>query len=633
MNQAALQVHGFRNLSEMNRHLQDYAEIFELRDMGGELLPLKAWPIQRVIGGDCFSGLELRVYHKGTGSEKVCEYAGAQVPDIDGRPNLAIVTVRDVTERKSMEQALILSQLTVQRQLAELEAIYDSAHVGLCVFDTQLRYQRINERLAQINGLPVADHIGKTVREIAPDLGDQAEAILHKIIKTGQPVLDVHLTGTTGASLETLRTWKEQWLPIKDETGKVVGINVAVEEITEQLEAEEALKRRVEERTAELSRRATQLSQLSSQLTIAEQRERRRIAEILHDHLQQLIVTAKLGQEILISKIDPALKAEAENVLNLISQSIRASRSLTSELSPPVLRSGNLSASLEWLARWVRENQGFEVGLQIESDIILDRKDLTVLLFQSVRELLFNVLKHAGVKAARIEMAHGKDNRLKVAVIDQGAGFEPDAVWLRAEAAGGFGLFSIGERLKLMGGSLEVESSPGKGAAFRMVVPLDKRRKKNKKRIEKNSVRPSILDSSADKLRVLLADDHTVFRQGLAVMLNSQSDIEVSGEAPDGEKAIELTRRIIPDVILMDINMPNMDGLEATRIIHSEFPHIRIVGLSMYDAEDEADRLIRAGATAYRIKSENINSLLAVIRGEAEPNRHGPLSTSLMRRD
>ena len=88
----------------------------------------------------------------------------------------------------------------------------------------------------------------------------------------------------------------------------------------------------------------------------------------------------------------------------LNNQSIKASRNLTAELSPPVLRSGDLSASLKWLARWMDENQKFEVKVQCEAGIVLDRKDLTVLLFQSIRELLFNVSKHAGVKSATVKM-------------------------------------------------------------------------------------------------------------------------------------------------------------------------------------------------------------------------------------
>lgn len=113
-----------------------------------------------------------------------------------------------------------------------------------------------------------------------------------------------------------------------------------------------------------------------------------------------------------------------------------------------------------------------------------------------------------------------------------------------------------------------------------------------------------------------LVDDHSVMREGLSRMLDTHSDIEVVAEASDGEEAVRRSRELIPDVILMDISMPNMDGIEATRIIHSELPHIRIIGLSMYDEDDQAKAMLDAGASAYRSKSGNKDRLLAAIRGE-----------------
>jgi PAS domain S-box-containing protein len=136
---------------------------------------------------------------------------------------------------------------------AELEAIYNSAPVGLCVFDTDLRYLRINERLAGINGVPVSDHLGRTVREVLPDLADQAEVIANKIIETGLPVLNIEISGTTSSQPGVLRTWLESWLPIKETSGRVVAINVVAEEITERKQMEEAL-REAHDRALRLAR-------------------------------------------------------------------------------------------------------------------------------------------------------------------------------------------------------------------------------------------------------------------------------------------------------------------------------------------------------------------------------------------
>jgi len=154
---------------------------------------------------------------------------------------------------------------------------------------------------------------------------------------------------------------------------------------------------------------------------------------------------------------------------------------------------------------------------------------------------------------------------------------------------------------------------------------MHKKRSMEKKRWDlsrgthlKDVLTPPSVRRFEDKICVMLVDDHPVMRQGLRTMLGLQSDIKVVGEASDGEEAVQLTREIVPDVILMDINMPNMDGLEATRIIHSEFPHIRIIGLSVYHEDHQAAAMISAGASAYRSKSDDTDLLLAAIQGEVE---------------
>ncbi len=124
---------------------------------------------------------------------------------------------------------------------AVLEGLYDTAPMGLAVLDVQLRYVRINNRLAEINGLSVAEHLGKTVREIVPDLADAVEPGLRCVLETGEPVIDLEIRGETAAQPGVERVWKEQWTPIYDAQGKTVGINVMAEEVTEQKQAETAL--------------------------------------------------------------------------------------------------------------------------------------------------------------------------------------------------------------------------------------------------------------------------------------------------------------------------------------------------------------------------------------------------------
>jgi DNA-binding NarL/FixJ family response regulator len=116
------------------------------------------------------------------------------------------------------------------------------------------------------------------------------------------------------------------------------------------------------------------------------------------------------------------------------------------------------------------------------------------------------------------------------------------------------------------------------------------------------------------KIRLMLAEDHTILRQGLAKLLGQEDDIDVVGEAPNGEVAVKLAAQVHPDVILMDMGMPIMDGIEATRRIHSSFPEVSIIGLSMYDEMDRADVMIAAGASLYLTKTGPAQDLIDAIR-------------------
>jgi PAS domain S-box-containing protein len=153
---------------------------------------------------------------------------------------------RDVHDRKQIETLLRESQAQLQRQLVEIEAIYQSAPIGLNVLDPDLRFVRVNQQLADINGFPVEAHIGHTVRELFPDLADTVEPLLRPILETGEPLLNVEICGETPAQPGVKRTWREHFLPLK-QGDQVIGISTVCEEITDRIRVEKAL-RQSEER-------------------------------------------------------------------------------------------------------------------------------------------------------------------------------------------------------------------------------------------------------------------------------------------------------------------------------------------------------------------------------------------------
>lgn len=116
------------------------------------------------------------------------------------------------------------------------------------------------------------------------------------------------------------------------------------------------------------------------------------------------------------------------------------------------------------------------------------------------------------------------------------------------------------------------------------------------------------------KIKVLVADDHTILRQGIKALLDNQAEIEVIGEAKDGREALTLIERLLPDVILMDIAMPGLNGLEATRRIKKKFPKIKVLVLTMYTNEEYVFQILNAGANGYLVKETAFQDLISAIR-------------------
>ena len=161
--------------------------------------------------------------------------------DPDGSVRSIVGTFLDISDRKQAQSSLSLSEAQVRRHLHEIELIYDSAPVGLCFLDRELRYERINQRLAEINGVPAAEHMGRTVREVVPGIADDIEPRLRRVIETGEPAVDIEVNGETPAQPGVRRTWVESWLPLTDETGQVTGVNIVAKEVTEERKALAAL--------------------------------------------------------------------------------------------------------------------------------------------------------------------------------------------------------------------------------------------------------------------------------------------------------------------------------------------------------------------------------------------------------
>jgi len=380
----------------------------------------------------------------------------------------------------------------------------------------------------------------------------------------------------------------------------------------------ETLEQRVAERTAVATRRAAQLQVLAAELTRTEHRERRRLAQILHDHLQQLLYAARLSLGSLRHSCqqEPIAEETLSRVDELLNQSLDVSRSLTVELSPPVLYEAGLAAALEWLGRHMQETCGLAVDTVADPRADPESEDLRILLFEAARELLFNVLKHAHTGSARVRMTTSPREELRLEVSDEGTGLNPAELKERRATTSGFGLFGLKERLELLGGRLQVDGAPGQGTRVTILAP---RRHPQLSAVDSAQPTVSAHPPRGNRIRVLLADDQRIVREGLARLLREQADIEVVGVAGDGRTAVELAFQTRPDVVVLDVSMPDLDGIEVTRRLAAAMPGIRVIGLSVHEEEDVALAMRAAGATAYLTKGGSPQQLIAAIRGHPRP--------------
>jgi PAS domain S-box-containing protein len=564
------------------------------------------------------------------------DYEVLDCPFTDGDGSRLVMKVgMDVTKRRRAESI-------VRRQVGQLATMLATTPDGFWVSDEEMNILDVNDAYCLLSGYSRKELLQMRIKDLeAQETPEEVQRHGQRIREQGFDRFETRHRRKDGGLVDveiSVSYWRQtgQFLQfvrnITEQKRAQADLDRLLDDLQEEVRVRVSTQEQLAASNLELQQRAEQLAHLASELTLTEQRERHRLAQVLHDHLQQLLVGATFGVEVLGRRLtDDAQRTSLDQIRKLLAESIATSRTLTVELSPPILHESGLGAALEWLARWVQEKHALRVDLQVDAEAHTEREDVRVLMFAAVRELLLNVVKHARVMRAAVRLRLDERDNLEIQVKDEGVGFDRKTVWsATSRTSGGFGLFSIRERLHLLGGRMEIKSSPQRGTRVLLVAP---RRHESPAAPAVGLYLPEALPSqaaaptatppaaqappAARTIRVLVADDHAVMRQGLALVMKEERDIEVVGEACDGVEAVELANSLKPDVILMDYSMPRMNGVDATRTISARMPTIRIVGLSMYSEADQAAAMISAGAAAYVTKSGRPEALIAAVRGSA----------------
>jgi signal transduction histidine kinase len=276
-----------------------------------------------------------------------------------------------------------------------------------------------------------------------------------------------------GYKIDELSQWKSQRLmdpqhALRESELHPVEHSVQLLKTNAQVQQETAKRKQAEK---QLRSCRTQVRTLTSELRLSEERERHRLAQDLHDTVAQCLAGCRFKLESLQADLpDGARHTRVGECIDFIDQAIKQTRLLMFEFYPWILDESGLETTLRSLAHRVQEAHGIQVECTGDGTTDTLGRDLRVLLFRTIRELLINVVKHAQARHVTISISSA-NNQIRINVVDDGIGFDTACLADEQAKKNGFGLISIRERLGRLGGRLKLISNPGQGTRAAVVIP------------------------------------------------------------------------------------------------------------------------------------------------------------------
>jgi PAS domain S-box-containing protein len=519
----------------------------------------------------------------------------------------------DITERKQAEEALRNSEEEARRQLAYVEAIYATAPVGLCFVDTALRFHSINERLAQLDGKPVKEHLGRTLREAIPEIANVVEPFYRRVIDTGKPILDVEVSVPTRAGV--MLPYLVSYYPVKDCEERVLGVNVVVVEITE--------RKRIEE---ELERLLNQEKAAREGAEAANRMKDEFLATVSHE-LRTPLTSIMGWASMLLGGSFP--EPQARHALEVIARSAKSQ----SELIADILDMSRIvTGRLKLDARPVEIESVFQAAIdvvrpsaqakRIALKVLLDGQRRMVFgdasrLQQAIWNLLSNAVKftnEGGHIEAQLTLA---SDQVEISITDNGIGIEPqflpylferfrqaDSSSTRRYGGLGLGLAVVRHVVEMHGGRVSASSSGrGHGSKFKITLPLMPiaplpEFSSFEPKPDTRAVAPFQAKFHAlDHVRVLVVeDDQDTLDLLKAVLDDSGADVVTAASVREALDTFEQWR---PDVLVSDLAMPEQDGYQLIGQVRSRGSDrggdTPAVALTAYARVEDQRRALAAG--------------------------------------
>ncbi len=529
-----------------------------------------------------------------------------------GGEKLFTVILRDITARALAVASLRESEERALSQLGELQSIYASAPVGLCLLSRDFRFLRINEHLAQMNGAPSEQHIGRTVRELLPQLADVIEPKLREVIETGQPKFKEEIVGETSAQPEVNRTWLASCLPLKDASGQITGINIVVEEITERKRLEEELK------------------QHAKTLEAADRRKDEFIAMLAHE-LRNPLAPIRSAVEMLglCDASDPdfhwgrnVIDQQVKHLARLLDDLLDLSRITGNKLElkkERILLADVINAALEG-SRPIIEQRNHRVSVTAPLKAIPLHAD-TVRLTQVLINLINNAAKYTAPGGRIGVSADIHQGMVVLRITDNGMGisaaqlpyifdmfYQADRSYEQAYGGLGIGLTLVKRLVEMHDGSVEAHSSGvNQGSEFIVRLPYIVEPAQPAKETTGSDIKRRV------RRRVLVVDDYPNAAEGLARWLRRLNhEVKV---AFDGLQGIEAAEEFRPEIVLLDIGMPKLNGYETAERIrrHPWGKQMVLVALTGWGQAEDRERSRQAGFDLHLVKPVDYGQLRALL--------------------
>lgn len=496
--------------------------------------------------------------------------------------------------------------VTLQGTEHPYRVLVESINDGAATLDADGVVLYANSRFAQILNIPLGRLTGSSLQD---NLSAGQREKLKKLIRQAlyrSSAVELTLDATGGRPKLVRFTLR----PLKDSDIHRVG--VVATELTELVEANEALKSNEES-----------LRQLSTRLMQLQDEERRHIARDLHDVTGQKLAVQSMALSGILSKHYNDLEADSQLALtqsiNLNKEVAGEIRTLSYLLHPPLLDELGLASAVKWYVAGFTNRTSIRIETEIAPDIHRLSPDAEVTLFRVLQESLTNVHRYSKSSKAVVRIKATGDE-IKLEIQDFGKGMKVP----KCDSANpvgerlGVGIQGMTERMRQLGGKLEIISSPNRGTLVVATMPLTGQVVQVSSGVDSSSLNAGseLAEPTGGTLRtrILIADDHEMVRRGVRNTLQTERDLEICGEAIDGQDAVEKAKTLQPDLVILDINMPSLNGLVVLRQILRYRPKTKILVFSVHDSDQTIQEVRAAGAHGFISKGKDAQDLLRVIR-------------------